>query len=194
MVEAYDPLDYENLAASVVRALLERTPIQMPPEENFEGAGVYAIYYHGPFAPYQTISRPKHQKPIYVGKADPSGGRKGKIEKASEQGRELLARLRQHAKTIEQAENLKLADFSCRFLVVVPVWITLAEQFLINHYRPVWNVVLDGFGNHPPGKGRKDMRCPRWDIVHPGRDWAKKLRADETREQVLAKLEEFFRG
>ena len=32
-----------------------------------------------------------------------------------------------------------------RFLAVVPVWITLTERFLIDYFKPVWNLCLDGF-------------------------------------------------
>ena len=90
-----------------------------------------------------------------------------------------------HAKSIEQAENLDLVEFQVRYLVVMPVWITLAERFLIDHFRPVWNTVIEGFGNHPPGRGRRDMRRPRWDLVHPGRPWAAKLQAAETGEEIV---------
>jgi len=38
----YDPLDYDNLAQNVVRALMER-PCQSVPPAPFEGVGVYAI-------------------------------------------------------------------------------------------------------------------------------------------------------
>jgi hypothetical protein len=53
-------------------------------------------------------------------------------------------------------------------------------------------VVVDGFGNHPPGKGREGMQRPRWDIVHPGRGWAVRLRADETSEKILRAVAEHF--
>ena len=124
--------------------------------------------------------------PIYVGKAIPTGGRKGGPDGGLSTGTELYRRLQDHAKSVEQASNLRLEEFKCRYLVVVPVWITLAERFLIDHYRPVWNTVIDGFGNHPPGAGRKDMRRPRWDVVHPGRPWASKLTAAETPAEIIA--------
>ena len=193
MDRVYDPLDYENLARSVVTALLEKSPGPIPPKEDFIGAGVYAIYYTGNFKPYQRITKPLYQTPIYVGQAIPPGARKGKSEEALASGQDLCRRLKEHAKSIEQAENLEPEDFACRFLVVMPVWISLAEQFLINHYRPIWNLVLEGFGNHPPGAGRTTMRRPQWDIVHPGRPWANRLAAKETSEHVLAKLDEFFK-
>jgi len=193
MEDAYDPLDYSNLAKSVVTALLEKAPAPLAALSPFPGAGVYAIYYSGDFEAYTRIVRQKYQIPIYVGKAIPAGGRKGQTGVTSSPGSELYKRLKEHAQSIEQTENLLLDDFTCRYLVVLPVWVSLAEQFLINHYRPVWNLVLDGFGNHPPGAGRKDMRRPRWDIVHPGRAWAKKLVAEETLTDLLAELETFLK-
>jgi hypothetical protein len=42
-MQAYDPLDYENLARSVVQALLGGPEGPLPPSEAFEGAGVYAM-------------------------------------------------------------------------------------------------------------------------------------------------------
>ena len=89
---------------------------------------------------------------------------------------------------MQQAENLRLEDFRCRYLVVVPVWIGLAERFLIEHYRPVWNTLIGSFENHDPGAGRKDMKRPRWDILRPGRGWAKRLKPAETPAKIIAEL------
>ncbi len=178
MALPYDPLNYENLARSVVAALLERPATPLPPDTPFDGNGVYAIYYTGSLPCYAAVSSSRLLVPIYVGKAVPAGGRKGGGE--GDRGAALFRRLAEHAKSISQTENLRLTDFRCRHLVVVPVWITLAERFLIDHFRPVWNTCLDGFGNHDPGKGRKDMKRPRWDTLHPGRDWAARLKADES--------------
>ena len=185
MAKAYDPLDYANLARSVVTALLESASAALPPTEKFSGCGVYALYYTGTLPFYSHIASSDLDKPIYVGKAIPTGARKGSSQIDSDSSTELYRRLHDHAKSIEQAENLALVEFQARYLVVVPVWITLAERFLIEHFRPVWNTVLDGFGNHDPGSGRRAMRRPRWDIVHPGRPWAAKLQAAETAKQVV---------
>jgi hypothetical protein len=51
----------------------------------------------------------------------------------------------------------------------------LAESLLIERYRPLWNVVVDGFGNHAPGSGRYQGKRPNWDTLHPGRVWASRL-------------------
>jgi hypothetical protein len=189
-MQPYDPLDYENLARSIVQALLGGPDEPLPPPERFEGSGVYAIYYHGNFSGYAPLVKAADGSPIYVGKAEPSGARKGTPHLSP--AKELYTRLKQHADNIGQAQNLQLKDFTCRYLVVVPVWITLAERFLVEHYQPVWNVAIDGFGNHAPGKGRRGMKRPRWDILHPGRSWAVELTADESFEQVLQRLQQFL--
>jgi hypothetical protein len=68
-----------------------------------------------------------------------------------------------------------LEDFQCRFLVVDDIWIPLAESMLIEIFRPAWNMVIDGFGIHAPGKGRYGQQRSVWDSLHPGRSWAERL-------------------
>jgi len=189
-MKPYDPLEYENLARSVVKAFLEGPERPLPPDESFEGSGVYAIYYRGNFQAYSKLVEANPVPPIYVGKADPKGARKGGSQALG--GRELYLRLRQHSKSIEQVENLQVQDFTCRYLVLVPVWVSLAERFLVEHHQPVWNVAIDGFGNHAPGGGRGAMKRPLWDILHPGRPWAAKLTPKESAEEVLDKLNAFL--
>lgn len=186
MAVVYDPLDYENLAGSVVRTLLEQEVSPLPPSLSFDGAGAYAIYYQGSLPFYASLSSPSSDRPIYVGKAIPAGARKGRRSKQPGMDRALYQRLRQHAASVDQAQNLDPAEFRCRYLVVVPVWISLAERSLIEHFQPLWNTIIDGFGNHAPGRGRSNMRRPRWDILHPGRPWAQDLSAEETQVQVAA--------
>lgn len=188
MVE-YDPLDYTNLAQSVVRAMLDRSPEPLPLTEPFPGSGVYAIYYGGAFEAYKPIRNLGEGPPIYVGKAIPSGGRRGRRRAGqNDSGRSLFKRLNEHAGSIEAVENLSLADFRCRYLVVKYVWITLAERFLIDSFRPVWNVVVDGFGNHPPGGGRTTMMIPKWDTIHPGRAWATRLREEHSAAAIFEEI------
>ena len=185
MAEIYDPLSYDNLARSVVNALLRADREPLPPTQ-FEGSGVYAIYYTGSldYASDESLA----ETPIYVGKAVPPGARRGSGNVSQATNRTLYLRLRQHAGSIEQATNLAIENAECRYLVVEPVWITLAERFLLTHFNPLWNTVLDGFGNHNPGSGRANSARPRWDIVHPGRPWADRLRADEERDDILAEI------
>jgi hypothetical protein len=47
---------------------------------------------------------------------------------------------------------------------------------------------VDGFGNHPVGKGRNAGQRPQWDILHPGRPWAKLLKAAATQEEIIARV------
>lgn len=189
--EPYDPLDYENLARSVVGALMERPLGPIPPKQQFAGAGVYAIYYAGDIDWYAAISR--SDSPIYVGKAVPAGRRKG-MTSARVDGRPLHRRLAEHAASIDQAENLTAADFGCRYLVLEPVWIALAERFLIERFGPVWNTVVDGFGNHPQGKYRSTGKRSRWDVLHPGRPWAATRQVVEKAEDILREIAETLSG
>lgn len=73
------------------------------------------------------------------------------------------------------ATNLNIQDFYCRFLSVDDIWIPLTESLMIERFKPVWNVILDGFGNHDPGSGRHKGKMPMWGCLHPGRAWAAKL-------------------
>jgi hypothetical protein len=190
MADGYDPLSYENLAASVVRALMDREAGPLPPPERFKGAGVYAIYYLGGFAPYARVVSPDCAEPIYVGKADPPGARRG--APADDTHTKLRDRLREHARSIRDAVNLELSDFMCRYLVVQPVWIRLAEQFLIQHFQPIWNCVIDGFGSHVPGSGRPGTRSSHWDMLHPRDSRTLHGQVEAERNKVLAELDKFL--
>lgn len=174
----FNPLDKKNLGASVVDALLASKvhPLENIPE--FNGAGIYAIYYSGNFKTYEKLTKQNqggnYYVPIYVGKADPAGGRKGKEAVSGTVGKTLYKRLNEHAESIRAAKNLDIADFCCRYLAVDDIWIPLGESLLIAHFSPVWNALIDGFGNHDPGRGRYNGMRPRWDVLHPGRKWAEK--------------------
>lgn len=178
--DPYNPLDKLNLGQSIVTAMLAGpcAPLPTASTPRFVGAGVYAIYYSGPFPAYASVSKPDcGGDPIYVGKAIPSGGRQGSFGLAPQVSNALYNRLKEHAGSLAQAQNLELADFACRYLVVDDIWIPLGESLLIAQYQPVWNSVVDGFGNHPPGTGRAAGRRPLWDELHPGRPWANALPA-----------------
>jgi hypothetical protein len=99
----------------------------------------------------------------------------------------------EHAQSIQQVENLQLPDFSCRYLVVDDIWIPLGESLLIGRFEPVWNQVIDGFGNHDPGAGRYNQARSPWDVLHPGRRWADKcMGKSKTEEQILKELADFL--
>lgn len=195
----YNPLDKQNLGVSVADALLRREREPLPPKP-FLGAGVYAIYYAGDFPLYAPIAarnldpdNPLGQ-PIYVGKAIPAGARRGDVGLDEPPGAVLHSRLREHAKSIDQAENLDLARFTCRYLAVEDIWIPLGESLLISGFRPLWNsAALDGYGIHDPGKGRYNQAPSAWDILHPGRPWVAKLTgAARTQDAVAAAVGAFL--
>ncbi len=185
---AFNPLNKKNLGESVTDALL-REPIHQLPPSPFIGAGVYALYYTGPFPAYREISQRNQGEafawPIYVGKAVPAGARKGGFGLDTDPGQVLHKRLCEHAKSIDQARNLELSDFRCRLLVVDDIWIPLGENLLIETFSPVWNRKIDGFGNHDPGKGRYKQRRSSWDVLHPGRPWVERLRKSPGDESAL---------
>ena len=166
MTKPFNPLAMENLAESIVHALHLQEPVPLALVPEFDGAGVYALYYHGKFPAYKALA----VEPIYIGKASPSGARKG-IELAT-QRTALTKRLKDHRKSIEAAINLNIEDFSARWLVMEDVWIALGESAMIRRHQPVWNARIDGFGNHAPGCGRAKGAGPQWDTLHPGRAWA----------------------
>ncbi len=185
----YNPLDKRRLAESVTSALLKKEVVPLGSLVKFNGAGIYVIYYTGDFPAYKVISENnknnQFKTPIYVGKAVPAGARKGGFGLDASQGTPLFKRLSEHAESVDQVSNLKLEHFYCRYLVVDDIWISLAESLLIEMFSPVWNKVVDGFGNHDPGSGRSNQQRSRWDIIHPGRRWAEKLQENKESVDVI---------
>ena len=182
---SYNPLNVDELGRNAARKLMEYPAGNLPPEQSFGGGGVYTIYYQGDFPSYAAMCE---REPIYVGKADLPGKRLGRsvTQRATPT---LYRRLKEHADSIHDAENIGLADFRCRWLVLDPVWISLTEQVLIAEFQPVWNVLVDGCGNHDPGSGRRNQRRSQWDTLHPGREWAYKLRDNRaTPDQIKAAI------
>lgn len=200
MTGVYNPLDKINLGKSVADALLEQPTHPLNAIEPFEGAGIYVLYYSGPFPAYGPIAIANADEPrwpIYIGKAIPSGGRKGASLSASARGTALYKRLMEHRDSIRDAEagsgTLAVADFQARYLAVDDIWIPLGETLLISRFRPVWNIALDGFGNHDPGKGRYNGLRPLWDHLHPGRSWAERCAArTETQQEVNQRIAEYL--
>jgi len=186
---------------SVVNEAVEffgSTPIHgLPPLNRFVGTGVYALYYLGRFELYATIAarnRAACAYPIYVGKAVPPGWRIARVRES--ESATLYQRLREHGRSVEQAENLDLNDFRCQLMILrdtesdllVPV-----EAELIRRHRPPWNCVVDGFGNHDPGKGRYNQARSEWDVLHPGRPWADRLTGESAPlEDIVTEVKEFL--
>lgn len=192
-MKPFNPLDKKNLGISVAQALLSQSLQSLPPEQKFEGAGIYALYYAGEHDLYKSLRTrgddDTETSPIYVGKAVPAGARIGRFGLDTPFGPVLFNRLKEHAESIKQTSDLKLDDFRCRFLVVDDIWIPLGEALLIEQFQPIWNSIVPGFGNHDPGKGRYNQQRSAWDTLHPGRPWAARLQdCPKTREQIAEEV------
>lgn len=171
--------------------------------QSFTGTGVYALYYIGQtglYSPYGDLNRLAYNAPIYVGKAVPKGWRQARVahDPSAISTHELCSRLKEHARSITavHASGLSLTDFMCRFMIFEAEssdMIGSVEAALIKWYRPLWNVTLDGFGNHDPGKGRYEQARSDWDVIHPGRVWAARCAGVAHSEQSLRlKIEHHF--
>lgn len=193
----FNSTEFEELIKDTIR-FFNGTPIQpIPPIEPFLGAGVYALYYIGkevPYQPFHVINRLEYKQPIYVGKAVPRGWRQGRIYDSS--STELYSRLCDHSKSISCAENIELPDFLCRFMILENAASNLigtVEAALIRHYQPLWNCIIDGFGNHDPGSGRYNQEISEWDLIHPGRKWAQKCaRSSKSKSDIIDLINRYF--
>lgn len=176
--------EIDELLKDILR-FFNGTPVQpLPPTSSFVGAGVYALYYIGASELYTEVStanRISYEVPIYVGKAVPAGWRQARTFTSSK-GTELYTRLRDHTKSIMAASSsLKLSDFACRFTIFEGTsvgMIACVEAKMIEHYAPIWNSCIDGFGNHDPGSGRYKQALSEWDAIHPGRSWTSKIQGE----------------
>jgi hypothetical protein len=178
-------------------SFFENMPLYALPPVSFNGAGVYGLYYigdHPLYAKLASINQPPTARAIYIGKAVAPGWRTGRSISAGKA--ELWRRLNEHGRSIQQSIDLQLADFRCRFIIlngnegdlVVPI-----EAALIRKYQPLWNTVVDGFGNHDPGRGRYNQAVSEWDILHPGRPWAARLLGvSPRREDIVTKVQLFL--
>jgi hypothetical protein len=184
----YDPFENSNFETNFLAELSGQPIRPLRYLTSFDGAGIYAIYYRGNFTPYNPISN--SEWPIYVGKAISPGSRKA-IESLGT-SKVLFQRLSEHANSIH-ATALDINHFFCRYLTVIDHGISTGERLLIKRFSPVWNCLIDGFGNHDPGKGRYMGTVPKWDTLHPGRPWAAKCQArSETPEMMIVQLENYF--
>jgi hypothetical protein len=169
----YNPLNIPNVALSLALEVLEQPAVAIPPPAPFEGPGIYLLYYCGNFPLYAPLARANSRKagpkiPIYVGKAVRRGTRKG-IDFGPSREKAIYVRLTSHRKSIQLAQNLDINHFLCRYLVVEDAFISLAESVLISVFSPLWNQVVDGFGNNPTGEPRSKQAKSEWDVLHPGR-------------------------
>lgn len=85
-----------------------------------------------------------------------------------------------------------LVDFYCRYLIADDIWIPLGESLLIEKFQPLWNVLIEGFGIHTPGAGRRKQVRSKWDTLHPGRAFARDLPMNPQIPQQLEQLVKDF--
>ncbi|NEO71339.1 Eco29kI family restriction endonuclease [Moorena sp. SIO3H5] len=192
--------DFDKIIKDTIR-FFNQTPVhQLPLPERFHGTGVYAIYCipkSGIYSKFHLVNRTAFRIPIYVGKAVPKGWRQARQTSSNKsKGYELNNRLRQHSRSITLGEGLELSDFFCRFIILEDKesdLIGTVEAALIRKYQPIWNTLIDGFGNHDPGKGRYEQAKSDWDVCHPGRAWADKCQGIHSdKNQLYKSIEEFL--
>lgn len=190
----YHSEEFIELVKDAIR-FFNGTPVHpLPLQDRFFGAGVYALYYTGKsniYNRYAQLNRLEYKYPIYVGKAVPKGWRQSRTSHdAAKPSTELYSRLREHSRNIQKVEGIDLKDFSCRFVIFEAEgsdMIGTIEAALIKLNTPLWNSVLDGFGNHTPGAGRFNQAKSDWDVIHTGREWAEKCKGvPSNRDEILA--------
>lgn len=179
-LHVYSNAEFSEIVKDAVR-FFTGTPVQpLSLPTKFFGTGVYAIYYIGKYELYRKyaeINRIAYNLPIYVGKAVPKGWRQSRVSGGEQKSSELYSRLRQHATNINSVEGIVIDDFCCRFVIFEEEstdMIGTIEAALIKIHTPLWNSVVDGFGNHDPGNGRYNQAISDWDVLHPGRKWVER--------------------
>ena len=184
---------FQSVVDDAIKFFMETPLHRLLPPSRFIGSGIYGLYYigrYGLYAKIANLNRDACVQPIYVGKAVPPGWRTARVKDSETP--DLCQRLQEHVRSIQQGADLQSDDFRCRFMIlsgvegdlVVPV-----EAELIRRYRPLWNTVVDGFGNHDPGAGRYNQARSEWDVLHPGRLWAERLTGESPRrEDVIARI------
>ncbi|MEO5366868.1 MAG: Eco29kI family restriction endonuclease [Magnetococcus sp. WYHC-3] len=184
---------FAELVKDAVR-FFNGTPVHiLPPPQRFAGTGVYALYFTGRsgiYAKYGELNRLSYGHPVYVGKAVPKGWRQARVSETDcDRSTELYSRLRQHSNSIKTV-GMPLSEFTCRFIIFQDAgsdMIGTIESALIKLHKPLWNVSLDGFGNHDPGKGRYEQARSDWDVIHPGRPWAAKCQGQPNELSAIKK-------
>ena len=197
----YTNSDFEEIVKDTIR-FFNGTPVySMPAPERFHGTGVYAIYCvakSGVYKDFHEINRTSFDVPIYIGKAVPKGWRQGRAGNNDSMSYELHGRIREHSRSIELGDSLQVSDFHCRFMILESKesdLIGTVEAALIRKYQPIWNALLDGFGNHDPGSGRYQQAKSDWDVCHTGRKWAEKCQGvPNPKASLLASISQFMKN
>ena len=190
MAKIFDPFD-GDVAADLLAAFESQPLLKFPPADLAFGCGVYAIYFVGSHDAYPDLVG-RRKSPIYVGKAVTPGTRKGSVGSRNGKGNFVVKRLAEHAKSIQLTSDLNIADFRYRLLLVVPLFTNTAESILIDHFKPLWNNTIPGFGIHAPGSGRSNQRRSDWDTLHRGRKFAETRPEGKHVDEVKTSIRIYF--
>lgn len=150
------------------------------PLNKFDGSGIYALFYTGDHELYGNNDK----TPLYIGRVQPKSIPSDKNKESAN----LYTKIREQCKSIDDAKNLSIEDFQCKYMVLDQTEMSLSEAIeneLINKFRPTWNLCVEGFSNHNPGKGRLKQSPSEWDTLHPGRQWVKKLQGAVKSKSVI---------
>ncbi len=187
--------DFDEIIKDTIRFFNGTPVLSVPPPERFHGTGVYALYSiarTGLYKEFHKINRTSYDVPIYVGKAIPAGWRQSRSRSGDRLSYELHNRIREHGRNIVLGDGLHVADFRCRLMILDGAESSLigtVEAALIRNYKPLWNTLIDGFGNHTPGAGRFNQAKSDWDVCHPGRLWAAKCKGKHSdRAQLIESI------
>lgn len=104
--------------------------------------------------------------------------------------------MKEHSRNIAVGAGLSLTEFMCRLVIFEDEgsdMIGTIEAALIKLNQPLWNVTVDGFGNHDPGKGRYEQAKSDWDVIHLGRSWAERCNGvPKSASNIVAAIERHF--
>ncbi|MCK6512132.1 Eco29kI family restriction endonuclease [Myxococcota bacterium] len=193
--------DFEEIVKDTIRFFNGTPVLSIPVPERFHGTGVYAIYCItkvGLYKDFHEINRTSYRVPIYIGKAVPKGWRQARtLSSEDELSYELHNRIREHGRSLDASE-LNRANFRCRFMILEGAesdLIGTVEAALIRNYLPLWNTLIDGFGNHDPGSGRYEQAKSDWDVCHPGRPWAERCQGKHNdKDELIEKINSFMKN
>lgn len=196
----YASPDLDEIIKSAICFFNATSVYPIPISKRFHGTGVYALYCvakSGVYSKFGLVNRTTFRVPIYVGKAVPKGWRQARQPLlAKTRSYELSNRIREHSHSIALSHELNCSDFFCRFIILEGKerdLISTIEAALIREYQPLWNTLIDGFGNHDPGKGRYAQAKSDWDVCHPGRPWAERCQGIATdKAKLLQRIEVFM--
>lgn len=166
--DVFDPDPTKQAFHDIAHAFLNSPIYTFANFPRIKGVGLYSLHYLGDplrYAPDYDYAG----LPIYVGKTVPKGWTIGMVTNVSQSDILYNRMMKDHYESIDQVNNLNVADFMVRVCLLHPVWIESAETFLVHQLQPLWNTQVRGFGNKVLGNGRKDSAVSLWDLYHPGR-------------------------